>query len=327
MSLPKFSLKYPYLVLSVVLVVAVMGSFAYMDIPTDLFPETVPPQVAVITVEPGASAKDIADKVTRSIEKELGSLAGLKRVTSVSRDEVSSINVEFLFSKSMGEAVIDVQNAVARVRGNLPSDIREPLLYRITDATRPLMTLALSPGPDSLKSLSDIRLLAENDLRDDLMAVAGVGDVQVFGGHKTEIEIRVDRDALAGHGITVTDVITGLARQNVAAPGGIVYGARQEYLLKVSGELSGLRSIEELPIGVGPGKQILLRDVAKVMAGESDLRSRYHGNGTEAVAVNLLRPENGDTVKALTEIKKNLSISRPTIRIFTLRPPTISSRL
>ncbi|MFA6810905.1 MAG: efflux RND transporter permease subunit, partial [Desulfoplanes sp.] len=164
MSLPRFSLQHPYVILALVLGVVIMGSLAYVMIPTDLFPETVPPQVAVITVEPGASSKDMADKVTRNIEKELGSLAGLKRITSVSRDEVSSVVVEFLFSKSMGEAVIDVQNAVARVRGILPADVREPLLYRITDATRPLLTLALRPAPGSLKKLSDIRLLAENDI-------------------------------------------------------------------------------------------------------------------------------------------------------------------
>jgi multidrug efflux pump subunit AcrB/outer membrane protein TolC len=306
MSLPQLSLKYPYLVLAFVLIVVVMGSLAYVIVPTDLFPETVPPQVAVITVAPGVSAKDIADKVTRNIEKELGSLAGLKRISSVSRDEVSAITAEFLFSKPMGEAVIDVQNAVARVRGILPSDIREPLLYRITDATRPLVTLALSPGPDSLKTLSDIRLLAENDLRDEIMAVTGVGDVQVFGGHTPEIEIRVDRDTLTRHGLSLTDVISGLARQNVAAPGGIVYGARQEYLLKVSGELSGLQALEEMPLAVDSGSQILLRDVAQVRAGESDQRSRYHGNSTEAVALNVLRPEKGHTIKALAALKRAL---------------------
>jgi len=306
MSLPQLSLKYPYLVLALVLIVGVMGTLAYVIVPTDLFPETVPPQVAIITVAPGVSARDIADKVTRNIEKELGSLAGLKRISSVSRDEVSAITAEFLFSKPMGEAVIDVQNAVARVRGILPSDIREPLLYRITDATRPLVTLAVSPGPDSLKTLSDIRLLAENDLRDEIMAVPGVGDVQIFGGHTPEIEIRVDRDALSRHSMNIADVISGLARQNVAAPGGIVYGARQEYLLKVSGELSGLQALEEMTLAVDSGSQILLRDVAQVRAGESDPRSRYHGNSKEAVALNVLRPEKGHTIKTLAALKKAL---------------------
>lgn len=306
MNLPRFSLKYPHLILALVLVVVFMGSVAYVDVPTDLFPETVPPQVAVITVLPGASANDMADKVTRTIEKELGSLAGLKRITSVSRDGVSAITAEFLFTKPMGEAVIDVNNAVARVRGLLPREIQEPLLYRITDATRPLMTLALTPKAESLKDLADIRLLAENDLRDDLMDITGVGDVQVFGGHQREIEVRVDRDRLAGHGMTLVDVIAGLAGQNIAAPGGVVYGQDREYLLKVSGEFKDLQALETMPLDNGSGGQILLKDIAEVKAGVSDLTSRYHGNGREAIAVNLLRPEKGNTVKTLIGIKKTL---------------------
>jgi multidrug efflux pump subunit AcrB/outer membrane protein TolC len=306
LNLPRFSLKYPHLIFALVLVVVFMGSVAYVDVPTDLFPETVPPQVAVITVLPGASANDMADKVTRTIEKELGSLAGLKGITSVSRDGVSAITGEFLFTKPMGEAVIDVNNAVARVRGVLPREIQEPLLYRITDATRPLMTLALTPKAKSLKDLADIRLLAENDLRDDLMDIAGVGDVQVFGGHQREIEVRVDRDRLAGHGMTLVDVMAGLAGQNIAAPGGIVYGVDREYLLKVSGEFKDLQALETMPLDNGSGGQILLKDIAEVKAGVSDLTSRYHGNGREAIAVNLLRPEKGNTVKTLIGIKKTL---------------------
>jgi len=306
LNLPRFSLKYPHGVLALVLGVVVMGTLSYFSLPTDLFPETMPPQVAVITVHPGASAQDVADKVTRNIERELNGLPGLKRITSVSRDEVSSVTVEFLFSKSLGEAVTDVQNGVARVRAGLPADVREPLLYRISDATRPLMTLAMRPGPDSLKSLADVRLMAENDIRDALIGVPGVGDVEVFGGHRPEIEVCVDRDALAGFGMTIFDVISGLARRNVAAPGGIIQGDGREYLLEVSGELSGLRAFEEMPVGAGSNGQILLKDVAEVRAGEADPRSRYHGNGREGVAVNVLRPEGGHTVAAISELKKML---------------------
>ncbi|RLI96006.1 MAG: hypothetical protein DRP00_05980, partial [Candidatus Aenigmatarchaeota archaeon] len=91
-----------------------LGAFAFFRTPTDLFPNTVPPQVVVITVEPGAAARDIADKITRIIEKEVNTLSGLKRIVSTSRDEVSSINAEFYYSKPIGEAVQDVQNALGR---------------------------------------------------------------------------------------------------------------------------------------------------------------------------------------------------------------------
>ncbi|HXK60158.1 MAG TPA: efflux RND transporter permease subunit, partial [Acidobacteriota bacterium] len=153
MKLSRFAFDHPYVVLTLALVVVALGGFAFWRSSTDLFPDTVPPQVVVITVQPGASADDVADKITEVLEKELSNIPGLKRLVSTSRDEVSSINAEFLYEKHVGEAVVDVQNAVARVRGALPKDIVEPRIYRITDATRPILTLAIRPKPGSLKTL------------------------------------------------------------------------------------------------------------------------------------------------------------------------------
>src|SRR5690606_25595152 len=139
-----------------------------------LFPNTVPPQVVVVTVEPGAVARDVADKITQVIEKEINTLNGLNKVASTSRDEVSSVNAEFYYDKPIGEAVLDVQNAIGRIRAELPNDILEPRIYAITDSTRPLLTLALSPKNGATKSLAEIRLLAENQIMDGILALSGI---------------------------------------------------------------------------------------------------------------------------------------------------------
>ena len=183
MILPQFSIKNPYTIFALVLMVTALGFFSFWRTPTDLFPETAPPQVSVVTVYPGSTSNDVVDKVTWILEKEINTLPGLTRITSTSRDEVSSIRVEFNYEKAVGEAVLDVQNAVTRVRSNLPAGVQDPSIYRITDATQPLLTLSLTPKVGSMKTLAAIRLLAENDIKNELLAVPGVGDVQVFGGH------------------------------------------------------------------------------------------------------------------------------------------------
>jgi multidrug efflux pump subunit AcrB/outer membrane protein TolC len=263
--------------------------------------------VLVVTVLPGGSARDVDETVTQVLEREVNALAGLRHLRATSRDEVSALSAEFAYEKPIGEAVVDVQNAVARVRGQLPAHTREPLLYRITDANRPIVTLALSAGPGSLKTLAELRLLAENDVRDELLAVSGVADVQVFGGRQPEVEVRVDRDALAARGLTLAEVARRLAEHNVSAPAGTVYGSRTEYLVRVAGEFPNPRVLEALPLASTPrGGQVRLGDVARVGLAEADPRSFYHGSGVPAVALNVLRPEGGDTVAAIRSLKARL---------------------
>ncbi len=306
MNLTDFSLKNPFVIIALVLAVAALGAFAFFRTPTDLFPNTVPPQVVVITVEPGAAARDVADKVTRVIEKELNTLSGLKRVISTSRDEVSSVNAEFHYSKPIGEAVQDVQNALSRIRPDLPADILEPRIYRITDATRPLLTVALRPAPGSTKTLSEIRLLAENQIMDEILALPGIADVDVFGAHQPEVSVRVRRDRLAANDIPLDVVLGALANQNVAAPVGTIYSSRREYLVKTAGEFTNLQQIRDLPIREIAGGTLRISDVADVSLAEREPRSLYHGNGKPAIAINVLRPDNGPTVAAIKSVKRFL---------------------
>jgi len=307
MNLTHFSLKNPYVVIALVLVVVALGLFAFFRTPTDLFPNTVPPQVVVITVEPGAAARDIADKVTQVIEKEVNTLGGLKRIVSTSRDEVSSINAEFFYSKPIGEAVQDVQNALSRIRPDLPKDILEPRIYRISNATRPLTTVALSPKKGSIKTLSDIRLLAENQIMDEILTLPGIADVDVFGGHKPEVKVRLQRDRMAANNILLDEVLGVLAQQNVSAPAGTIYSSKKEYLVKVAGEFANLEQIRNLPIKKSKQGYVRISDIALVSLGEHEQRSLYHGNGKAAIAINVMRPDNGPTVAAIKTFKKHLS--------------------
>jgi len=303
MNLTNFSLKNPYTVTALVLVVVALGLFAFFRTPTDLFPNTAPPQVVVITVEPGAAASDISDKITQVIEKELNSISGLKKVTSTSRDEVSSINAEFYYDKPIGEAVVDVQNAISRIRAALPTDILEPRIYRITDATRPLLTLAIRPKPGSTKSFSELRLLAENQIMDAILCVPGIADVDVFGGYQPEVSVRVKRENLVANNLTIAQVIAALAKQNVSAPAGTIYTNRNELLVRTVGEFADLAKIRDLPIARAGDGFVRIRDVAEVMLDHQEQRSFYHGNGRPAIAVNVLRPESGPTVAAIKNFK------------------------
>ncbi len=306
MNLTEFSLKNPYAIIALVLVVAALGGFAFFRTPTDLFPNTVPPQVVVVTVRPGANAQDMADKVTQVIEQEVNTLSGLKKIVSTSRDEVSSLNAEFYYTKPIGEAVQDVQNAISRIRAQLPSDILEPRIYRITDATRPLVTVAMTPKAGTSKTLSQIRLLAENEIQDRILTLPDIADVDVFGGHAPEVKVWINRDKLAANNLAIQDVMGVLAKQNVSAPAGTIYSGQREYLVRITGEFANLDQIRHLTLRRTDRGMLQLADVARVELQEKEQRSVYHGNGKPAIAINVLRADGGPTVTAIGEFKQFL---------------------
>lgn len=307
MNLTGFSLRHPYAVISAVLLVVTLGITAYFRTPVDLFPETAPPQVLVVTVQPGAAADDVADKITEPVEKELNTLGKLESIVSTSRDQVSSVRAEFKYTKELGEAVLDVQNAIGRIRADLPAAARQPQIYRITSATtHPLVTIALSPEKSSNKTFSQIRLLAENQIKDRLLRLKGIADVDVFGGHQPEVKVRIDRDKLAANNLTLENVVAALSEQNISAPAGTIYSGPSEYLVKTAGEFKHLDAIRDLPIRRNEHGLLRISDVATVELAQQDARSIYHGNGKAAIAVNIMRPPGGRTVEPINTFKKHL---------------------
>lgn len=306
MSPHRFALENPWIMLVGALIVTVLGFRAFFMMPTDYFPDTSPPQVAVITVEPGATAVDVSRRITEVVEKELSSIAGLKKLTSTSRDEVSSVNAEFHYEKPIGEAVVDIQNAISRIRADLPKDILEPRIYRITDATRPVLTLALSPKDGSPLSLSQVRLLADNDIKDYLLGIPGVADVDTFGGQRLQVNIWLDRDRLRAFHLTPLEVASAIKAQNITTPAGLMEGRQGEALVKTVGEFRDLHDVEQLVLKKSEGAYLRLADLARVELGTEERRSLYHGNGKPAIAVNVLRADGGNTIATIQDVKRVL---------------------
>lgn len=307
MTLTSLSFQHRHGVAAVVLLVIFMGLIGFMRTPTDLFPDTFPPQVVILTVWPGAGANDVSDKITEIVEKEVNTLGGIVNIRSTSRDQVSSVSAEFTYAKDPGQAILDVQNAIARIQSNLPSDAQPPRIYRLSDASaRPLVTLSLTPQLDTQRTLSQIRLLAENQIQDRLLRLEGIADVEVFGAHQPEVQVRVDRDKLAAHTLSLEEVITAIAARNISAPAGNIYTDRSEYLVRIAGEFANLSQISDLPLRHSGAGLLRLADVATIELVDREARSLYHGNGSKSIALGIIKPDGGNTVAAIEQVKAEL---------------------
>lgn len=203
MSWPAFSIKYRYTVFAALIAVVLLGLYARLALPVRLFPDTDPPVVTVITPYPGAAASDVAKVVSKPMEEEIAGIDGTARVTSTSQTGLSVVKAEFHYTRAVDTAAVDVQNAISRIRPNLPATIGEPQVLQFSSADKPILTLALA---SEVLALTDVRELADNAIKDRLQMLPGVAAVDVFGGHKRQLEISLDRNRLAAYSVDATAV-------------------------------------------------------------------------------------------------------------------------
>jgi multidrug efflux pump subunit AcrB len=305
-----------HLVLSFVLLLAVVGVMGYFQMPVNLYPDSDRPQITVITAEPGAAAVDVEAKISRTLERELATLGNVIRVSSTSKDEVSVANVEFDYTRSVDSAATDVSNAISKVTGQLPQDIHSPQVFKISQATQPTAIVALWPKNNSALDMAQVRQLADNEIKEDLVRVNGIAQVEVFGGFQPELKISVNPDMLTRFSVTLNDVVTALTANNVNVPNGLIIKSASQYLLKTQGEFITPEDAGSIVIAHRQTGDIYLRNVATITRGVVEPQSAYHGNGHLAIGMSILRSPAGvtmDGVKAIEDYLPTLQQKYPGI--------------
>lgn len=295
-------LKKPHLITSLVVLAAVVGFIGYRRMPVNLFPDSERPQIAVVTVFPGASAADVESDVSRTIEKELSTIELVRRVTSVSKDEVSSVSVEFEYSKGLDAAATDVANGLQKIKALLPDGVRPSMIFKVSSATPAVLTLALRPKAGSPLDLSMVRQLADNQIKERLLQLPEVANVEVFGAHQPVVRVALDRDKLQRFGLTPADVSQRLMAFNANQPIGLLLTSESQYLFKRTGEFHSLSDVAEIVVARRPDGAVHLGDIATIRRGTLEPQSAYHGDGQPAIAVNIQRANSGNALRTLADV-------------------------
>lgn len=309
-------LRQPHLITSLVLLAAVVGLVGYGRMPVNLFPDSERPQIAVVTVQPGASATDVESDISRVIEKEVSSIEQLRRVVSVTKDEVSTVTAEFEYAKSLDSAATDVANAIQKIHANLPETARPPMIFKISSATPPVLTLALEPASGSPLDLAAVRQLADNQIKERLLQLGEIANVEVFGGYQPVVRVDLLRDRLEQYRLGPGDVRQALMAFNANQPVGLLIADDRQFLVKRSGAFERPSDAARIPVAQRNGGTVYLSDVATVRAGVQEAQSGYHANGRPAIAVNIQRAPAGnalDTIRALGSVLPELERTYPGI--------------
>jgi multidrug efflux pump subunit AcrB len=311
-------LKKPQALLALLFLGVAFGLIGFKTLPLNLFPDSNYPQVSVLFIQPGASARDMADKVARQVEKELASLDKFRTISATIRDETAAVKVEFDYAKSLDAAVTDVSAAINRILPSLPADLLPPRIFRISDATAPVTTLAVSPAPESVLSLSKVRQICDNGIREALLRIPGIAGVEVFGGLVPEIRLVLDRHSLSRYGLSPARVAAAVSEQNRNIPSGLLLSNTDEQVITLRGERDLAHGLSDIVLsGNGPDDAVYLRDVARIHTTFEERRSLFRANGKAAIGLNILRSEGGsvtETLAALDQALPDLRAAFPGLR-------------
>ncbi len=294
MALSDYSLKNRYTIYPLFIAAVIFGILSYINLPIQLFPDTAPPLVNVLTSYPGAAAEDVADLVSDPIEEEVASLEGVDRVTSTSQNGLSLVTVEFRYDTSVDLAAVDVQNAISRIRARLPGTIAEPQVLKFSTSDRPVVTMGLI-GEDMVA----VRNLAEDILAPELQRVDGVALVDVFGGYQPELSVRVDRTRLEAHNLPLGAVVEAIRSHNVSLPAGEIRSEGRQYSFRVDQQSRTIEDIASIPMTTPSGQRVLVGDLARIETGSGEDLSRFRVDGRNAVAMQIFKQEDANTVEVV----------------------------
>ncbi|MEZ4195490.1 MAG: efflux RND transporter permease subunit [Candidatus Paceibacterota bacterium] len=239
------------------------GIFSIAAIPKESAPEIQVPVGVVTTLLPGAPAVDIESLITNELERGLaGSLEKVKKITSTSRESVSSIVVEFEADADIDQSIRSLKDKVDTLVNRLPGDAERPVVNEINFVDQPIITLAVSGD----RSEEEFSILADN-LIDELEAITGVSKVEKSGTRDREVSVVVDPTALLRFNLTIPDVLNGIRVSNSVFPVGQIVSDNVSYNIVFAGDIETVEEVGDIPIAVRGGQPVLVKDVADVRVG------------------------------------------------------------
>jgi hydrophobe/amphiphile efflux-1 (HAE1) family protein len=276
MNLGSLSVNQPILAMVLSIVLLIVGAIAYTTLPIAEYPEVVPPTVVVTAQYPGASAQTISDTVAAPIEQQINGVEDMLYMYSQATSNGQlTITITFKLGTDLDKAQVLVQNRVAIATPQLPDEVQRNGIVTRKNSPDILMVVFMLSPDESLDQLyiSNYALL---QVRDQLLRLDGIGDIQIFGARDYSMRLWLDPDKIATLGMTAGDVLAAIRAQNLQITGGQlasppISDRAFQPNLTFTGRLRDIAQFEDIVVkGGAEGRTVRLRDIARVELGALD---------------------------------------------------------
>jgi len=310
MSLSSLSIRRPVLAIVMSIIIILFGVIGYTYLGVREYPSIDPPIITVTTDYVGANADIIESQITEPLEEQINGIAGIRSLTSVSRDGRSQITVEFNVSVDLETAANDVRDRVSIARSRLPQDVDPPTVAKADADAVPIVFLNVKSDKRTLLNLTDI---AQNVFKERLQTIAGVSQVVIWGEKKYSMRLWMDPAKLAAFNLTPVDVRNALNRENIELPSGSIEGSNTELTVRTLGRLTTVDDFNNLIIKEAGNSTIRFKDLGHTELYPENDKSILRRDGIPMVGVVLI-PQPGanfiqiadEFYKRLAQIKKDL---------------------
>ncbi|MGV8805147.1 MAG: efflux RND transporter permease subunit, partial [Polaromonas sp.] len=292
----------PAVMLFVLLTFGGMLSFNAMKVQN--FPDIDLPTVSVSASLPGAAPAQLETEVARKLENSIATVQGLKHLYTKVQDGGVSVTAEFRLEKPVQEAVDDVRSAVARVRSDLPADVRDPIVNKVDLAGQPVLAFTVASSRLDAEALS---WFVDNDISRKLLAVRGVGAVNRVGGVTREVRVALDANKLQALGASAADISRQLKQVQTESAGGRTDLGGSEQPVRTLATVQSAQELGQLQLALNDGRRIRLSDVASISDTVSEPRSAALLDGKPVVGFEVARSRGESEVAVGAAVQAALS--------------------
>jgi HAE1 family hydrophobic/amphiphilic exporter-1 len=290
----------PVAIFMVVLAIAVFGYVSYQRLPLNMMPDISYPTLTIRTDYPDTAPEEVENLISRAIEQRLGVVSNLVSITSISRAGISDVILEFGWGTEMNDAVQTVRENLDRLQ--LPRGVNRPLILRYDPTQDPIMRIGLYGSED----LFALRLIAEEEIKQELEALKGVAAARVSGGLEEEIRVEISEAKLSVLGLGISDINRRLREENVNLAGGSLLDGQTQYLVRTLNEFTKLEDISELVVGERNGVEIRVKDVGTVLSTNKEREIVTRVNGVESVEIEIYKEADANIVATAQRVRNRL---------------------
>jgi HAE1 family hydrophobic/amphiphilic exporter-1 len=298
-------------VLSIVLLI--VGGIAYTQLPVAQYPEIAPPTIVVRASYPGADAETVAATVATPLEQEINGVEHMLYMSSYSSGDGSmALTITFALGTDLDAAQVLVQNRVSIAEPRLPEEVRR-LGITTAKSSPDLMMVIHMLSPDDTYDQLYVSNYARSRVRDVLLRLEGVGDVQIFGEREYSLRVWLDPEKLSAYGMTAGDVVQALRDQNVQVSGGSIGappigdGSAFQYTVTTQGRFDDARDFRYVIVkSTEDGRLISLQDVARIELGAKDYITNSYLNNKPAVALGIFQRPGTNALASAEEIQNTI---------------------